>query len=441
MNTLIWQITESLINLFEMYIIYFFISLFFENKTNRRIINTGAVIIQAIILTLLNNLFDIASIQTMLIITILWVLWFCIIFGKENWFKYIYTVLLCDVLLIVTDFVLIFAFQLLLRISPAELGKQNIFRFIFIIFSKFITFYIIKNISFFKLNMGSIKKRLEILILSMVLIFNIVLSFFVIDLYKDAFFNNEKYFTKIMIVTLIISIANILILIMTKRFTKYIEQEMNDSLKLQYYKQQKDFIEEINQFILNIKQKQHDYKNHLFSIYALLSNNKFENAKTYISEQFEELRETTTYIRNNSSIMESIIYHKIARAKALNIEVTENINIPEKLSINEKDVTVLIGNAMDNAVESCEKVLDKPKYIIIKCYYSDGYFNVYIENSSDGIYIEKNNKIITTKPTKDEHGFGLGNIKYIVEKNHGFLHIQPEKDKFIMKCSILANDI
>ncbi len=111
--------------------------------------------------------------------------------------------------------------------------------------------------------------------------------------------------------------------------------------------------------------------------------------------------------------------------------------LPDSTTISDRDLCIVISNLIVNAIEAVDKIysserninvtLKKGKiltYIIIK--------NTFV-NSEDKVI---QNKISTTKSDKRNHGFGLKNVKNIVEKYNGELVLKVEKNQFIAEIRI-----
>lgn len=87
------------------------------------------------------------------------------------------------------------------------------------------------------------------------------------------------------------------------------------------------------------------------------------------------------------------------------------------LLIDSIDLTVLLSNLIDNAIEGCKKCTQKPSIQIQACIKNDRFIFI-IRNTSSPVHIVQN-EIESTKSDPHLHGFGLPNIKAILNKYHG----------------------
>lgn len=85
---------------------------------------------------------------------------------------------------------------------------------------------------------------------------------------------------------------------------------------------------------------------------------------------------------------------------------------------------------MDNAIEACNKPnQQQPPYINITIKIHKGMLYFKVVNSSNGIYLFDNKKLISTKK-QPEHGYGFHNINKIVDNYGGFFNYEPENSSF-----------
>lgn len=100
----------------------------------------------------------------------------------------------------------------------------------------------------------------------------------------------------------------------------------------------------------------------------------------------------------------------------------EGLQFPEKLFIQSYDIGIILGNALDNAMEACRKLKakepDAEAFIRISLFQKRELFFLKVENSFDGRVVRKpqNEFPVTDKADRENHGIGLINIKNTAEK-------------------------
>ena len=103
--------------------------------------------------------------------------------------------------------------------------------------------------------------------------------------------------------------------------------------------------------------------------------------------------------------------------------------IPENLDINSFDLVVVIGNLLDNAIESLSK--QKKGSFQIEISYRQGTLLINAKNTYEGEIIRKGETLISTKKNATEaHGIGLSNVRRVIEKYDGEMMIDTEDNLF-----------
>ena len=97
------------------------------------------------------------------------------------------------------------------------------------------------------------------------------------------------------------------------------------------------------------------------------------------------------------------------------------------------DLYTLFGNAIDNAIESVEKIEDKDKRIIsASVWRKDGFAMIQIQNYYEGVLALRDGLPVTSKGDTDNHGFGLRSMRKIAEKYQGTLSVKTEGHSFLL---------
>ena len=101
------------------------------------------------------------------------------------------------------------------------------------------------------------------------------------------------------------------------------------------------------------------------------------------------------------------------------------------------DLCIILGNALDNAIEACEKISVKNEKIITFTFAcSGGLAFITITNPvNSDIQIHKNS-IMTTKQDKINHGFGIYSIKKAIEKYNGNLDLLCDNNIFSLHITL-----
>ena len=100
----------------------------------------------------------------------------------------------------------------------------------------------------------------------------------------------------------------------------------------------------------------------------------------------------------------------------------------------------LLGNAIDNAVECLRTVSDADKKVLRVNICRVGNMSVIrTENYVPDAPVVLDGMPVTTKPDKENHGFGIKSIKNIAEENGGIMHIEVSGNVFELVVMIPRN--
>ena len=206
-------------------------------------------------------------------------------------------------------------------------------------------------------------------------------------------------------------------------------------LKLAEYQteQARQHLNEVRSIHSEMRGYKHDFHHHLQTLKGQLEAGEVERAIAYIEELDNQLMNVDTLLKTGNVSLDAILSAKIAQAKAENITVNVKASVPDLLTITDVELSILVGNLLDNAIEAAEKVENGNVSIVIKP--QKKFIIIKVKNSYDG---NKNNELQTTKKDKEYHGIGLKSIKRIVEKYQGEFELEF-KEKEVEATALLLN--
>jgi len=200
----------------------------------------------------------------------------------------------------------------------------------------------------------------------------------------------------------------------------------------QQLKSQSKHLDDILVMQNQIKGFRHDIKNHWVALRGYFQRNDYEGGIQYIDEMSDKLIEGEMIDTGNVAL-DAIISTKKALAEEKNIEFESTVQIPEKMPIEATDICIIFGNSLDNAIEACEKIKDDTKHIKLSVIFEEDAILCKVSNT-----ISKGKKLSmkTTKSDKENHGFGLDNIKQALSKYNHVMKIDQTDKEFILSFII-----
>ena len=179
-----------------------------------------------------------------------------------------------------------------------------------------------------------------------------------------------------------------------------------------------------------IRIERHDLRHRMKSILLMLENGEYDEAIEYIrtTTHFYNVNKTERYCQN--PILDAVFSVFFAEAEANGIKIESSLAIPNELSVDATELSVVFANALENAIHACEKLPESER--VIKCKYVIGPRHMFqISNPYVGnIKFDRHGH---PSATEDEHGIGTRSIvafcdKYNADLNYkvkdGWFHIR-----------------
>ncbi len=203
---------------------------------------------------------------------------------------------------------------------------------------------------------------------------------------------------------------------------------------LRKYEEQQYQKEEIDQLHENTRRLKHDMKNHMLVLANYLNQENLQEAKQYLSKVMDKLNHIYSYIETGNTILNSCINTKLEMAHQMGISFKAEIENLSFSKLDSIDLTSVLMNLLDNAIEACQK--EEKKEIQIQIIKKRGYETILIKNLIAESVLQNNKDLKTTKSKNlKEHGYGLAQIRSIVKMYQGMIDIYEEEGWF---CCFIA---
>lgn len=225
----------------------------------------------------------------------------------------------------------------------------------------------------------------------------------------------QKFFAYIILLVAILGIGIIVVMLL------HISQQ-KENFKLQaelenrYNEQQKAYFMMMFEQQEETKRFRHDILNHLICIQDQMRRGHYLEAETYVSNVLNNLDAIRgmQYDVGNEVVNVLLNYYLLPVREQCNIGIDGYLGNLEHIS--QMDLCTIISNLLKNAVEAVDKDGEIAVHIVRK----EKYVQVDIHNSCKTMpQISRMEEIKTSKADKENHGYGLDNVKKTVEKNHG----------------------
>lgn len=209
-------------------------------------------------------------------------------------------------------------------------------------------------------------------------------------------------------------------------FEAQTERFQRDILSHQY--------EEIREIYLNMRSWRHDYHNHLQVMKAQLAMGQTAEMGRYLDDLEKNLDSVDTYVKSGNLMADAILNSKLSMAKEKNIRVNCKAVLPARISVEDVDLCVLLGNLLDNALEACDELEEQCRFLRIYMAVKGAQLYISIQNSAkeDLDFNERN--YITKK--RGNHGLGMKRVKALTDKYEGYLTLANEPGIFAAEMTL-----
>ena len=180
-----------------------------------------------------------------------------------------------------------------------------------------------------------------------------------------------------------------------------------------------------------LRRMRHDIKNQLDVVKSLMNDESTSNelAKNYLKQYNDRFMKLERLIDTDNAIVNAVVNSKLVKCSKENIRI--NTTIQNKLKrIDDIDMSSLIGNLLDNAIEAQEKVTVDKRYIEVNMLNDDDVLYISVKNTILESVLENNKQLHTIKADKKSHGLGTKIVKDIVEKYNGSIDYYEEDEFF-----------
>ncbi len=188
-------------------------------------------------------------------------------------------------------------------------------------------------------------------------------------------------------------------------------------------------VEEVNEIYMIMRGWRHDYHNHLQKLKAHLAMGQVEEAERYLNELEGDLDDIRVQYTTGNVSLDAILNSKLSIAEKEKIRVICKAEAAENLVIGDMDLCVIIGNLIDNAVESCRKMpADAERFLRIYLCIRKRQLYIAATNSTGEVIRRLDAEYISNK--RGDHGHGLKRIDLVVDKYNGYIRRANEPGVF-----------
>lgn len=265
-----------------------------------------------------------------------------------------------------------------------------------------------------------------------------VASVFIMVLFLRCCYIIEEFSFQIitLISSIVLAFANIAVfhiidilneLIETKEKLLFAEKHINNQMV--HYQELYKYQNELRIF-------RHDIRNRLLSLIGLIKENETEKALQTMKSNLDWLDQKTNNIVNSGNpVIDAILQSKLHFAKEKGIFIDVFIRLSTSIKIDEIELGIILGNALDNAIEAVTNIShNENRNIEIRMITVADRISISIKNFVEANIDTKN--LITTKSNREFHGYGIKSIQALAKKHDGIVLFSCENKVFTVNINL-----
>ena len=175
--------------------------------------------------------------------------------------------------------------------------------------------------------------------------------------------------------------------------------------------------------------ERHDFRHKLKFIASLVETEQYDELVKVVADYEDTLNKTQVVRYCKSAIIDAALSVYIKKAESVGIPVKCGFAFPDAFEVNESELATALANAIENAINACEKLPQSQRRIEIKVLCKPK-FVIMVRNSFDGNVLFDENGVPQNK--KEGHGFGTKTIAALCQRVGGYCDFQAEGNVFTL---------
>lgn len=223
-------------------------------------------------------------------------------------------------------------------------------------------------------------------------------------------------------------ILDIYIVLVFDRISKSRHTEKANALLQQQAQMQLSVYRDLKQRYEQSVKIVHDVKKHINALEGLIKSENLSRAAAYKNNMYDILDKFQPSFKDSNELLSVIINHAILRTEQNNIKMHIQIENIDLSFISDIDLTTIISNIIDNALEAVSELPDNKREIWFVIEKRMGCILIHSENPYNYVEDISPNKYKSTK--RGHMGIGLTNIESTVKKYGGIFTAENDNGRF-----------
>lgn len=185
----------------------------------------------------------------------------------------------------------------------------------------------------------------------------------------------------------------------------------------------------------------HDFKHHIVILRNYLEKGEYEKARLYMDQIAEPVERLNNYVSSGCDVLDLVLNIKEYEANQKGIRYKVDIDRDIKFRVNDNELGNIFFNLLDNAIEACERIQNREKWIHVTIKKKNQIHIIKVENSIEKQIFMKDGEYVTEKDNKELHGLGMKSVEVSVNRYRGNVKWSHTKDIFTVVITFFENEL
>lgn len=163
----------------------------------------------------------------------------------------------------------------------------------------------------------------------------------------------------------------------------------------------------------------HDLHNHIEAIYQCLTQGDITSAVKYCEDLRNPVREISQNVWTGDKATDYLLSSKMALAEQMGVKIKVNIEYPHNTNIRSVDLTTILGNLLDNALEAVETVAEDLRFLNLTIRRINDMLIIKVKNGCEEVPVIQAGQLQTTKEDTAFHGWGIKSVLASAQRYEG----------------------
>lgn len=184
-----------------------------------------------------------------------------------------------------------------------------------------------------------------------------------------------------------------------------------------------------------MRRARHDLRQHIAVIQSYIERDDRGGLAEYIDIYKNELPPDTPEIYCRNDVVNSIVCYYAVLARENKIRFEAKLDYPKRCPVSATDITVLLGNLLENAVEACKREAGEQKYIKLRVKLRrESALLILVDNTSAFPVIFEGNTPLSAK--RGGAGIGVSSVREIAARYGGAAQFEQRDGVFYASVSL-----